>query len=215
MTRAVCGADRGVAHPAHDRPARWRLRVAGPRDAGRVRRLRAGGPYSPKWLAWPRVDHGADRAGGQRPGGLCDAVRSRGRRQAERALSASARRAESEGGVMADSRKLVKTGTPRIFRRETAGGAMGSYCVVYRAGGKQRREYAETLEAARRIKRQREADRDRGEWQERSTITLRAFLTDWIDRYQGTGRRGFRANTREEYRRLLDNFAHRYFDGRL
>ena len=48
-----------------------------------------------------------------------------------------------------------------------------------------------------------------------ATLRLREFLTDWIDRYQGTGRRGFRENTRDEYRRLLDHYAHRYFSERL
>jgi len=46
-------------------------------------------------------------------------------------------------------------------------------------------------------------------------VTLCAFLTDWIDRYAGTGRRGFREGTRSEYRRLLDAYAHRYFGERL
>jgi hypothetical protein len=34
---------------------------------------------------------------------------------------------------------------------------------------------------------------------------------EWIDRYQGTGRRGFRDETREEYRGLLNKYALRYF----
>lgn len=114
-----------------------------------------------------------------------------------------------------DARKLVKTGTPGIYRRRNADGTLGQYVVIYRAGGKQRREYADTLERARRIKRERETDRDRGEWQERATITLRAYLAEWIDAYHGTGRRGFRENTRDEYRRLLDQYAHAFFAERL
>jgi integrase len=116
---------------------------------------------------------------------------------------------------MADGRKLVKTGTPGIYRRQNADGTLGQYVVIYRAGGKQRREYADTLDAARRVKRERETDRDRGEWQERTTVTLRAYLAEWIDSYRGNGRRGFRDNTREEYRRLLDGYAHRFFGERL
>jgi integrase len=46
-------------------------------------------------------------------------------------------------------------------------------------------------------------------------LAIRAYLIEWIDRYQGTGRRGFRENTRAEYRRLLDNYCHRYFSDRL
>lgn len=34
---------------------------------------------------------------------------------------------------------------------------------------------------------------------------------EWIDRYQGTGRRGFREETREEYRATLERYALRYF----
>jgi len=104
-----------------------------------------------------------------------------------------------------DARKLVKTRTPGVFKRGN------SYVVIFRAGGKQRKEFARTLDEARRIKRERETDRDRGEWQERATITFRSYLTEWIDRYHGQGRRGFREGTREEYRRLLDTYAHGYF----
>jgi hypothetical protein len=76
---------------------------------------------------------------------------------------------------MTDGRKLVRTNTPGIFRRTNAGGALGGYVVVFRAAGKQRREYAGTLAEARRIKAERTADVARGEFQERSTVTLRAF----------------------------------------
>ena len=34
---------------------------------------------------------------------------------------------------------------------------------------------------------------------------------EWIDRYQGTGRRGFREETRVEYRALLERYALRWF----
>ena len=60
--------------------------------------------------------------------------------------------------------------------------------MIYRAGGRQRKEFARTLDEARRIKRERETDRDRGELQERTTITLRVYLEEWIKRYQGQGR---------------------------
>lgn len=108
-----------------------------------------------------------------------------------------------------DERKLVRTKTPGVYRRGR------SYVVIYRAGGRQRKEFARTLDEARRIKRERETDRDRGELQERTTITLRAYLEEWVDRYQGQGRRGFRENTRDEYRRLLETYAHRFFAPKL
>jgi len=109
----------------------------------------------------------------------------------------------------ADERKLVRTKTPGIYRRGR------SYVVIYRAGGRQRKEFAQTLDEARRIKRERETDRDRGELQERTTITLRAYLEEWVERYRGQGRRGFRESTREEYRRLLERYAYEHFSDKL
>jgi hypothetical protein len=113
------------------------------------------------------------------------------------------------GTAKSDARKLLRTGTPGIYRKGTR------YVVVYNAGGRQRKEFARTLAEARKIKSARIADDARGEFQERTTLRLREFLTDWIDRYQGTGRRGFRENTRDEYRRLLSHYAHGYFSERL
>ncbi len=104
---------------------------------------------------------------------------------------------------------LERTAHPGIFRRG------GRYVVVYRVNGRQRRETVRTLDQARRLKRAREADRDRGEFQSRSAVHFRDFLEEWVDRYHGNGRRGFREGTRAEYRRLLDAFAYRYFDDRL
>src|SRR4051794_2294071 len=104
-----------------------------------------------------------------------------------------------------DRRKLVKTKTPGVFKRG------GRYVVVYRAGGRQRKQSCKTLDEARRVKRAHEADADRGEYQERTKIAFRAFLSEWVERYGGNGRRGFRENTREGYRRLLDAYAHEYF----
>lgn len=65
------------------------------------------------------------------------------------------------------------------------------------------------------MKRHGETDRDRGELEEQTRVRLLAFLDEWIERYQGQGRRGFRENTRDEYRRLIGAYAHRYFPRRL
>lgn len=108
-----------------------------------------------------------------------------------------------------DERKLVRTKTPGVYRRGR------SYIVIYRAGGRQRKEFARTLDEARRIKRERETDRDRGELQERTTITLRTYLEEWVERYRGQGRRGFREGTRDEYRRLLERYAYKHFPEKL
>jgi len=114
-----------------------------------------------------------------------------------------------------DKRRLVKTKTPGVFKRIHGEGHVVGYVAVIRVAGRQRKRNARTYEAARRIKRESETDRDRGELQERTTITFRRFLDQWVERYRGQGRRGFRENTRDEYRRLIAAYAHPYFSGRL
>jgi hypothetical protein len=53
-----------------------------------------------------------------------------------------------------------------------------------------------------------------GEFEQRSRITLHEYAREWIERYQGTGRRGFREETRAEYRALLDKYALSHFSSR-
>ena len=81
--------------------------------------------------------------------------------------------------------------------------------------GKQRKRSARTYDAARRIKRESDTDRDRGELQEPTTTGFLAFLDEWVERYRGQGRRGFRENTRDEYRRLIAKYARPYFSSKL
>jgi integrase len=114
-----------------------------------------------------------------------------------------------------DKRRLVKTKTPGVFKRIDGKGKTIGYACVYRSGARQRKRHARTYEEAKRLKRESETDRDRGELQERSAITFRRYLDEWVDRYRGQGRRGFRETTREEYRRLIGAYAHRYFPARL
>jgi len=114
-----------------------------------------------------------------------------------------------------DKRRLVKTKTPGVFKRIDGKGRTIGYACVYRSGARQRKRHARTYEEAKRIKRESETDRDRGELQERSGVTFRRYLDEWVDRYRGQGRRGFRESTREEYRRLIGAYAHRYFPARL
>ncbi len=104
--------------------------------------------------------------------------------------------------------KLEKTRTPGIYKRDTR------YVFSYRVNGKQRWESCRTLEEARRAKSARQTDIGRGEFEDRSRVTVHEFLTEWVDRYQGTGRRGFREETRNEYRALLEKYALRYFPSR-
>jgi integrase len=114
-----------------------------------------------------------------------------------------------------DKRRLRKTKTPGVFKRIDGSGHVLGYVAVIRVAGRQRKRNARTYEAARRIKRESETDRDRGELQERTTVTLLRFLDQWVERYRGQGRRGFRENTRDEYRRLIAAYARPYFSGRL
>ena len=62
--------------------------------------------------------------------------------------------------------KLEKTRTPGIFKRGSR------YVFSYRVSGKQRWESCRTLDEARRRKAARQTDLVRGEFEERSRITL-------------------------------------------
>lgn len=105
--------------------------------------------------------------------------------------------------------KMVKTRHPGIFKRGDR------YVVVYRVDGRQRKESADTLDEARRLKAARTTDRDRGEFQELSRVGFRAYAEEWIAGYQGTGKRGFTENTRDDYRRTLELYAYPFFEAKL
>jgi integrase len=131
-------------------------------------------------------------------------------------MSVSQDTSAPEGGPgCGDKRRLVKTRTPGVFKRIDDQRRTIGYVCVFRAAGKQRKRHARTYEEARRLKRESETDRDRGELQERTTITFLRYLDEWVERYRGQGRRGFRENTRDEYRRLIAAYAHPYFSGKL
>ncbi|HXV05056.1 MAG TPA: hypothetical protein VFP23_04050, partial [Solirubrobacterales bacterium] len=108
-----------------------------------------------------------------------------------------------------DERRLRKTKTPGVFKRVNGEGETVGYVAVIRVAGRQRKRSARTYEEARRIKRESETDRDRGELQERATVPFLRYLDEWVERYRGQGRRGFRENTRDEYRRMRGCRANR------
>ena len=81
--------------------------------------------------------------------------------------------------------------------------------------GKQRKESARTYDEARRLKSERQTESARGKFHERSHVTLDDYALEWVQRYEGRGRHGFRENTRDEYKRLLDAYAFPYFGERL
>jgi hypothetical protein len=97
--------------------------------------------------------------------------------------------------------KLEKTKTPGIFKRGSR------YVFSYRVAGKQRWESCRTLDEARIKRSERVADVHRGEHEERPKLKLHDYANEWVERYQGTGKRGFREETRDEYRALLQKYA--------
>ena len=110
-----------------------------------------------------------------------------------------------------DSRKLMPTKTPGIYKRGSP------YVVVYRAGGSSAKELHARSTQARAIKRAREADRDRGEFQALARRwRLRDYLSSWVESYQGHRQARLpREHRGTEYRRLLDSYAHGFFGQRL
>lgn len=105
---------------------------------------------------------------------------------------------------------LTKTRTPGIFKRGSR------YAVIYRdAEGRQRQESARTLDEARRLKAERSAAVASGEYHAASRVRLRDYALEWVERYQGRGRRGFRESTRDDYRRDLRRYVLPYFDEKL
>src|SRR5215204_95801 len=104
---------------------------------------------------------------------------------------------------------LERTRHPGIYKRGRR------YVVVFRGSdGRQRKEAVRTLEEARKLKAARAADVARGEFHPQSRERFRDYAESWVERYQGTGRRGFRESTRDDYRRLLREFAFPFFDDR-
>jgi hypothetical protein len=101
--------------------------------------------------------------------------------------------------------RLEKTRTPGVFKRGSR------YVFSYRVDGKQRWESCRTLDEARRAKAARATDIERGEFEQHSRITLHEYAKEWIERYQGRGRRGFREGTRDDYRRQIEQYTCRYF----
>jgi integrase len=103
-----------------------------------------------------------------------------------------------DAGYKPKGRRLERTSTPGVFKRG------GSYVVIVRdPSGKQRKHAAKTLAAARALKASLTTDVQRGEYREQSRLTFIEYAPEWLDSYAGRTTRGFRENTRNEYRRDL------------
>jgi hypothetical protein len=74
---------------------------------------------------------------------------------------------------------MVRTRYPGIYKRGSR------YVVVYRAGGKQHKESARTLDEARKLRAARQADVARGELHEATRLTFREYAEEWIERWEG------------------------------
>jgi integrase len=97
-----------------------------------------------------------------------------------------------------DARRLVKTGTPGIYKR------VGSYVVVGRdLRGKQVKKFAKTLAEARDKKAELRADVARGEYRRTTPIAFAEYAARWIATYDGRTARGIRPGTIRAYRRDL------------
>jgi integrase len=108
------------------------------------------------------------------------------------------------------SAPLEKTRTPGVFRRGSR------YVVAYRdENGRQRKRSARTYDDARLLKSKLVAAVADGEHNPLSRVKFAVYAREWVARYQGKGRRGFREGTRDDYRRDLDRYIIPFFDGRL
>jgi integrase len=100
--------------------------------------------------------------------------------------------------VSQDRRRLVKTGTPGIYKR----GA--SYIVVGRdLSGRQVKRFAKTLAEARVKKAELGADVARGEYRKTTRVAFADYAASWIATYDGRTARGIRSGTIRSYRRDL------------
>jgi integrase len=100
--------------------------------------------------------------------------------------------------VSQDSRRLVKTGTPGIYRRGK------SYVVVDRdLSGRQVKRFATTLAEARIKKAELRADVARGEYRKTSRVSFADYASLWIATYDGRTARGIRPGTIRSYRHDL------------
>src|SRR5436309_2444958 len=102
--------------------------------------------------------------------------------------------------------EMQRTRHKGVFKRGSR------YVATYWIDGRLKKESAATLQEAKALKDARTTDARRGEFHEQTRITLQEHGTEWVERYQGTGR-GFRESTRDDYRADLER-AYRYFGSR-
>jgi integrase len=98
--------------------------------------------------------------------------------------------------------RLVKTKTPGVYKRG------GRYVVTFRdPSGKQRKRFARTYREATHLKAAMSADVRRGDYRAVSKVTFAEYARTWVDSYAGRTSRGIRDQTREDYRKRLEQDA--------
>ena len=92
-----------------------------------------------------------------------------------------------------------RTRIPGIFKRR------GTYTFrYYDRQGKVRRSSAPTLAAAKRKRAELNTDVARGDHNPSTSQTFSNYADRWIETYAGRTRRGFREETRDDYKRILE-----------
>lgn len=77
--------------------------------------------------------------------------------------------------------KPERTSTPGVYKRGNR------FLFSYRVGGRQKWESASTEKLAKKAKEARATHIARGEFSERSRVTLHEYASEWVERYQGVG----------------------------
>ena len=116
--------------------------------------------------------------------------------------------------------EFERTATPGIYTRgggKRADGTEGKprYYSTWTVNGKLRKKSHRTLKDARAHKDRMRTLVNSGEYQEESKVKFRDYAEEWIERYQGNGRTGFREHTRDDYRRDLRWYAIPFFHDEL
>src|SRR4051812_39445362 len=97
--------------------------------------------------------------------------------------------------------EFERTSTPGIYKRGSR------YYSTWTVNGRLKKRSHRTMREARAHKAEMQALVNSGEYHEESTVKFRDYAEDWIERYQGNGRSGFRERTRDDYRRDLRWYA--------
>jgi integrase len=101
--------------------------------------------------------------------------------------------------------RFEKTATPGIYKRGER------YYATWTINGRTKKKACRTMKDARAHKAKMQSLVNSGEYQEESKEKFASYAADWIERYQGNGRAGFREHTRDDYRRDLRWYAFPYF----